>query len=133
MENKELHREKIGQTIKEVIFTDKEIILKNENGGIKIGQNHDQDCCESVYADFEQMKYYVKEISGKMVQEMIIKSVSKMGFIIELWFDYDNGEKIFIPCYNFQNGYYSSNLELIIETDKKITIDISDCVEDHID
>ena len=117
--NKELYREKIGQTIKDVLFTDNEIIFNKEIGQIKIGQNHDQDCCENVYADFEQIKYYIKEISSKKVEEMIIKSVDGMGFIIELWFDYGNGEKIFIPCYNYQNGYYSSNLELIIETDKK--------------
>ena len=44
------------------------------------------------------------------------------------------GDKWFIPCYNEQNGYYSSNLNLIIEFEDKptITIDITDYVEDKI-
>jgi hypothetical protein len=43
--------------------------------------------------------------------------------------------KIFIPCYNYQNGYYSSNLSVVITQGgtTKTEVDISDCVEDHID
>ena len=43
------------------------------------------------------------------------------------------GEKFFIPCYNEQNGYYSSNLELILHKGKaKETIDVSEYVKDEI-
>ena len=43
------------------------------------------------------------------------------------------GEKFFIPCYNSQNGYYSSELELILKRGKaKEVMDISEFVEDDI-
>lgn len=43
-------------------------------------------------------------------------------------------KKVFIPCYNYQNGYYGSDLELIIKNNNVQTkIDISNLVEDHID
>lgn len=101
---------------------------------------HEQDCCESVYADFEMLKNYnvsvktgkninIKEIEFVETLELLIDGVPGAGFnIISII-----GEKFFIPCYNEQNGYYSSNLELILDKGKTQEImDISEFVKDNI-
>ena len=111
------------------------------NNGTKLRHYHSQDCCENVYADWEYLKQYnVLPSTGENIsiydiefdesitnnidyeKNMGIKLISKTG------------DKWFIPCYNEQNGYYSSNLNLIIEFEDKptITIDITDYVEDKI-
>ena len=111
------------------------------NNGTKLSDYHSQDCCENVYADWEYLKQYnVLPSTGETIsiydiefddsitnnidyeKNMGIKLISKTG------------DKWFIPCYNEQNGYYSSNLNLIIEFEDKptITIDITDYVEDKI-
>ena len=101
---------------------------------------HEQDCCESVYADFEMLKNYnvsvktgkninIKEIEFVETLESLVEGVPQAGFnIISI-----TGEKFFIPCYNEQNGYYSSDLELILVKDKTREImDISEFVKDDI-
>lgn len=111
------------------------------NNGTKLSHYHCQDCCENVYADWEYLKQYnVLPSTGETIsiydiefddsitnnidyeKNMGIKLISKTG------------DKWFIPCYNEQNGYYSSDLNLIIEFEDKptITIDITDYVEDKI-
>jgi len=72
--------------------------------GTEITARHYQSCCEHVYADFEQL-----EDTGFMEAEfhgVSIEVVPNNGFKL-------NG--YFVPCYNRQNGYYGSNLELIID------------------
>lgn len=114
-----------------------EIIFDNN---YKLKYYHKQDCCENVYADFEMLKNYnvsvktgknikIKEIEFVETLELLIDGVPGAGFnIISII-----GEKFFIPCYNEQNGYYSSNLELILDKGKTQEImDISEFVKDDI-
>lgn len=84
---------------------------------------HEQDCCESVYADWEQLKD--TDILSREFDDIEIEKVPDSGFRV-------NG--YFVPCYNEQNGYYSSDLQLEIyrKGQKKEVLDISECVEDHI-
>ena len=91
--------------------------------GTKIFDYHDQDCCENVYADFEQLKD--TDILEQEFKDIEIEGVEGSGIRL-------NG--YFIPCYNKQNGYYSSNLEIIIEypDGKKVKKDITNFVEDDI-
>lgn len=104
-------------------INEKEIIFDN---GTKLSYYHSQDCCEWVYADFKSLKSESGLMDHEFKEEIELEGVKDAGFRIE---------GFFIPCYNKQNGYYSSDLELIInypnKTEKKI--DISDFVEDHID
>lgn len=130
MENKEIYREKIEQKITDVIIEDGVCFVKEDGSKISIVDFHYQDCCESVYADFDVIKYYKKDIAGKEFKEMVIKAVPEMGFLICLYQDWDKGEKIFVPCYNEQNGCYGSDLKITIN--KKTDIDISNLVEDNI-
>lgn len=102
-------------------INDESIELSN---GMEIASHHDQDCCEHVYADFSLI-----ELSDKKdieFSEILIKKVDGLGFLF-------NG--ILINCYNSQNGYYSSDLELIcIKDGKKVfAMDISRCCEDQED
>ncbi len=94
--------------------------------GTKLSSYHDQDCCENVYADFEQLKTTAIEN-----EEFTYEDLLQMQGIE------DTGVKIkgyLIPCYNSQNGYYSSNLEMVVESPNKPTvkIDVSNFVEDQI-
>lgn len=115
MENKELYREKIESKIVKMELGEETLTFEKEDGSkISLSYYHSQDCCEAVYADFSSAKYYQESIVGKEFKELVIKGVAGMGFLICLFQDWERGEKIFIPCYNEQNGYYSSGLELVI-------------------
>lgn len=70
--------------------------------GTKIECLHYQDCCENVYADFKQLKDTTFESTD--FKNIVISGVRHSGIKI-------NG--YFIPCYNEQNGYYNSDLEII--------------------
>ena len=94
----------------EVIINEENLIISN----VKFDDKHDQDCCEKVYADFKQAKYYKKQIEEmKEITKLEVKSVKVTGFII---FIYNGTERlgVLINCYNEQNGYYSDELKLNI-------------------
>ncbi len=113
-------------------------IIKISNTGLTfddgtiVSHYHDQDCCESVYADWKSLKdQYLIGNNSPDFSDITIEKVANSGFrLID-----SNKNGYFVPCYNYQNGYYSSNLSLTIErtNQKEEVIDISDCVEDHID
>ena len=126
---KELYKLSLNKKLTNVNIDDDSLILTFKDEDIIINYNHEQDCCERVYADFSVMKYF--EIQDKIVKNIIIKGVEEMGFLISL----GTGYKVFIPCYNEQNGYYSDKLELkITDRDKTIEkIDISRYVKPEID
>jgi|GEM_PF-2642759 len=94
-------------------------------GFIKIIYDHHQDCCESVYADFDVFKHYINDIQAMSdIEQIRIKGIEGEGFVIffegdfSVWGDYyDQKVGVFVPCYNSQNGYYSSQLDLLIESE----------------
>jgi len=96
--------------------------LKFDDGTI-IEFHHEQDCCENVFADFKSLSD--QELIGKEFNSLDIEGVKDSGFKL-------NGH--FVPCYNKQNGYYSSDLELVINhpDESKTTKDISKFVADKI-
>jgi hypothetical protein len=113
---------------------DKGVILKFGEKEIKLESYHDQDCCEHVYADFGIIKHYLKQLITDYKQ-LVIKKVPEMGILLHFVASYSNDEKIFIPCYNEQNGYYSDKLSLIITINpsmgpETIKLDITDCKQD---
>jgi len=130
--NKEIYKiENIG-TIKAITVEDESLTIDADKH-TKIATEHDQDFCENVFGDFSISKYYEKELVGKTVGSLTLKRVEDMGFLLCFDGGYRKEVKIFIPCYNYQNGYYSSNLSVEITQDgTKTEVDISDCVEDHI-
>lgn len=115
----------------------------NENNiifdnGYKLEAYHDQDCCEHVYADFEILQSYnvstktgkginIKEIDFEENLNILVECIEKLGFNLIS----KTKEKFFVPCYNFNNGYYSSDLQLTLYTkNSKETLDITDFVKD---
>lgn len=111
-----------------------EIIFDN---GYILNFYHEQDCCENVYADLGILKTYnvstktgktidIKDIDFEESLDKLIEGINEAGFnmISKI------GEKFFVPCYNEQNGYYSSNLELFL-TYREV-MDITDYVKDEI-
>ena len=84
------------------------------DNGTQVTHKHDQQCCENVYADWEQLRD--TDIKDKDFKKIEIEKVKGSGIRL-------NG--YFVPCYDLQNGYYSSNLEIV--TTK--TIDVSDCAK----
>lgn len=111
------------------------------DNGYKLRAYHEQDCCENVYADFEILKdYNVSTKTGKSIKiqeidfeeslEQLIQGIEGQGFNMVSKIE----EKFFVPCYNSQNGYYSSDLELILCKTENLeeTLDISDFVKDDI-
>lgn len=98
-----------------------------DNGTI-VSHYHSQDCCENVYADWASLKD--QGLEDVEFNDVVIEKVAGSGFRLVA----ANKNAYFVPCYNYQNGYYSSNLTLIIKSNGEIKeISISDCVEDHID
>ena len=110
---------------------DDKLIIEFEKDKIVLDSYHDQDCCEHVYADFEIALAYKKHLSeGGEIKSLSIKGVRDMGIMLVFKGDHYLADRILIPCYDEQNGYYSSKLKLIIDHNgKKSRWDISDFVE----
>lgn len=135
--------------IKIVEITEEYIKFSN---GYKLIYKHQQDCCENVYADFEYAKQYntLGHFKDKTIFDVEfevdfyvndgIKLVKGLGFVIfsieRYGGSYMTGAPIFIPCYNEQNGYYSTNLMLrLIDGESGVILweeDIEECEIDKI-
>lgn len=103
---------------------------------VTIWYSHEQDCCEQVYIDWEQLLLYKDEIENNgPYKSFFIKGVPDMGilFIFSKTFDLpsnddvfdlpvSNDVKVFVPSYNCQNGYYSDELTLLIKYGDHIEI-----------
>lgn len=113
--------------------SDNSLTIVTDEGDIELSDMHVQDCCESVYADWSVAENYKDQLKGK-TDQIQIRGVAEDGFIIDFSGYYSNPlTKIFVPCYNSQNGYYSSGLELVIkEGTKTEKHNISEYVDDII-
>jgi len=85
--------------------------------GSTITFGHDQDCCEWNYADFTVLEVFY---DGCEFSEYRVEPCED-GFLLKLlcgviW------KAIFIPCYSYQNGYYSSDVDIYINGDCETTI-----------
>ncbi len=92
--------------------------------GTVIEDEHEQDCCENVYADFNQLEG--TDVLEHDFKTLDIEGVKDSGFRIDGYF---------IPCYNQQNGYYSGDLSIITTSPDGIKhkVDISEFVKQEID
>lgn len=126
---KSLYKTKLSGPIIEMLVDEKStfgsVTFKTEKESVSLGSEHEQDCCENVYADFSGLKYHADEIKGNFSYFLEILAVDGIGFLIIL-----GKKKFFIPCYNEQNGYYSSDLSLVINNDGvKTYVDIRSLTE----
>lgn len=97
-------------------------------GGISLYSNHDSDCCEShelnlgdlTMLDFEGLEF-------DLTSDSFFKRIPDYGIeLIPI-----SGHSVKIAGHGYNNGYYSDQLDLIIDKDK-VTIkqyDITECQE----
>lgn len=81
-----------------------EYSIEFDNGN-KITFDHDQDCCEFNYADFEQLDSLAREVD---FSEPLMFESCEYGFR----FGNPPINMFFVPCYSEQNGYYSNELDI---------------------
>ena len=115
------------KNLKVVSLNSDEITFDN---GVKLYSNHDQDCCENHYlsmsdliiSDFEGLEF-------DLSNDDFFERIEDYGIALKPL----NGYPVRIPGYGSNNGYYSSNLELIITNTNGNVIykeyNISECQE----
>jgi hypothetical protein len=94
--------------------------------GINLYSNHERDCCESHYISLEDLT--IDDFEGlefDLSKDDFFKRIEDYGIeLIPV-----NGHSVKIPGYGYNNGYYSSQLDLILTNGKDFskTYDISEC------
>ena len=96
------------------------------NNGIRLYSNHDQDCCESHYLNLSDLTLAdFKGLEFDLTNDSFFERLDGYGIALKPI----NGHPVRIPGYGSNNGYYSSNLDLILTNSKDFTkkFDVSDC------
>jgi hypothetical protein len=99
--------------------------IEFENG-VQLSSNHESDCCEShsltlgdlTLGDFEGLKF-------DLTNDNFFKRIPNYGIeLIPI-----KGHSVRIPGHGYNNGYYSSQLDLVLTNNKDFTknYDISEC------
>ena len=94
--------------------TDLRITFDN---GSEITFDHVPDCCEYNYAAFKQIEERALEI--EFDEKLIFEAVEGCGFR----FGSERTEMFFIPCYSDQNGYYSSDIDILYNNKKVLNFE----------
>lgn len=112
------------KNLKAVKIENNELVF---NDGTRLLSDHDQSCCESHYLDFANLD--ISDFDGlefDLTSDDFFNRVE--GYGIEL--KPINGHVVRVPGYGSNNGYYGSNIDLIIADAKGNTIksfDVSEC------
>ena len=77
---------------------------------------HDVMCCEYNYADYSQLEEIALET--EFDEELIFEEVKYEGFRFG-----NEGKMFFVPCYSEQNGYYSSDVNILYNGKKVLVVD----------
>lgn len=76
------------------------------DNGSCIHYDHDQNCCEDNWADFDQLEEAAFEYEFN--EELVFEAVEGAGFR----FGNKGGMMFFVPCYSDQNGYYTEDIDI---------------------
>ena len=113
------------EKLKVVALNSDEITFDN---GVKLYSNHDQDCCENHYLSMSNLT--IDDFEGlefDLSNDDFFERIEDYGIALKPL----NGYPVRIPGYGSNNGYYSSNLDLIItDIDGRTTLkeyNISEC------
>ena len=96
------------------------------DNGLKLYSNHDQDCCENHYLSLSDLT--LSDFDGlefDLTTDDFFERITDFGIALKP----TNGHPVRIPGYGSNNGYYSSNLDLILTDGSAFTktYDISEC------
>lgn len=86
------------------------------DNGNYILDSHDVMYCEYNYADYEQLEELALET--EFDEELIFEEVKREGFRFG-----NEGKMFFVPCYSVQNGYYSSDVNILYNGKKVLEVD----------
>ena len=73
--------------------------------GSRITFDHEQDCCEWNYADFEQLDDLARAYNFQL--PLRFEATEGSGFNFG-----DSRRMFFVPCYSEQNGYYTDEIDI---------------------
>jgi hypothetical protein len=111
------------KNLKVVEINDEYILFENN---VKLYSEHQADCCETHYLSFEDLTLKdFEELEFDLTEDKFFNRIEDYGIeLIPL-----KGHSVKIPGYGYNNGYYSSNLNLYISDDKGFnkSFDISEC------
>jgi hypothetical protein len=99
------------------------------DNGVTLYSNHDRNCCESHWLCFNDLS--LEDFEGlefDLSNDNFFERIKGYGIAIKPIF----GHPVRVPGYGENNGYYSSDLELIVSDGKGFekTFDISECQAD---
>lgn len=98
--------------------------LEFENG-ISLYSDHEPDCCESHYLSFSDLT--LEDFAGlefDLTSDNFFERIDGYGIALNPVV----GHPVRIPGYGSNNGYYSSNLDLVLDgKDFHKVFDISEC------
>ena len=86
------------------------------DNGMVITDDHQQECCESNYADFEQIEDLAYNIDFD--EELIFEKIDDCGFR----FGSKDTPMFFVPCYSEQNGYYTADIDVYFNRKKIMNV-----------
>lgn len=95
--------------------------------GTRMYSDHYQDCCEHHYLSFKDLSLSDFEgLDFDLSTSDFFEEVEDFGIRLRP----TNGHPISVPGYGYNNGYYGSNLGLVLDKEgSKTTYDISNCQE----
>jgi hypothetical protein len=93
---------------------------------IMLGSWHEYDCCEDHFIDFEHITIDdFKGLNFDLSNDNFFKRIPDYGIeLIPI-----NGHSIKIPGYGYNNGWYGTNIKLVIINNDKLlhTYDVTEC------
>jgi hypothetical protein len=96
------------------------------DNGVNLLSSHDSDCCESHWLSFEHLSLFDFEgLEFDLTNDDFFKKIPGFGIeLIPL-----HGHSVKIPGYGSNNGYYSTDLQLVLSDGKGFykEYDITDC------
>lgn len=97
------------------------------NNGYKIYSDHQQDCCEHHYLDFSNLTIEdFDNLEFDLTDENFFNRIEDYGIELKPI----KGFSVKVPGYGYNNGYYGSNIDLVVENKEgKVikTYDVSEC------
>jgi len=108
---------------KVIKITDDSIIFDDET---ELSSDHEQDCCEGHYLSFSDLTMEdFEDLEFNLENDNFFNKIEDYGIeLVPL-----KGHSVKIPGYGYNNGYYSTNLTLVLSKGhgEGKSYDISEC------